>query len=186
MIAVYLSPRKKMPASFNLLVSTTRSGGKWACAELLKILKELGDDEAVVDETAIRGLIFGKTNLDPFEVVHKMRSLLKETPWMFRSVLKVIPIEKVIRTDVGEIVDAVSTLAHKIGADEVFRVTVEKRHTALSTKDIILAVASKIVNEVDLEKPDKIVLVEILGNVTGISILKPEDIFSIVKEKKLI
>lgn len=172
--------------NFNLLASTTRSGGKWASAELLKILNELGDIEAVAHETSVLGLVVADTKLDPFEAVHKMRGLLKEVPWTFRSVLKVIPIEKVVGTEVETISSAVSELVHKIDVNETFRVTVDKRHSAVHTNAIVEAVASRIVNEVSLENPDKIILIEVLGGITGISILKLEDILSVVKEKKLI
>jgi tRNA acetyltransferase TAN1 len=172
--------------NFNLLASTTRSGGKWACVELLKILNELGDAEAVAHETSVLGLVTANTKLNSFEAVHKMRGMLKETPWTFRSVLKVIPIEKVTNTDVVAISSAVSELAHKIGVNETFRVTIDKRHSIIHTKAIVEAVASRIMNEVSLENPDKIILIEVLGGITGISILKLDDILSIVKEKKLI
>jgi len=172
--------------NFNLLTSTTRSGGKWACTELLKILRELGDMEAVAHVTSVLGLVVADTKLDPFEAVHKMRGMLKAVPWTFRSVLKVIPIEKVVSTDIEAISSAVSELAHKIDANETFRVTIDKRHTVVHTKGVVEAVASRITNKVNLENPDKIILIEVLGGITGISILRTEDILSVVKEKKLI
>ena len=59
----------------------------------------------------------------------------------------------------------------------------EKRFTEISTKDVIEAAASKIERKVNLEKPDKILLIEIVGGLTGISLIKPEDIISVSKEK---
>jgi len=44
-------------------------------------------------------------------------------------------------------------------------------------------VAANIERRVDLENPDKIVLVEIVGKFTGISVMKPGDFFSVMKEK---
>ena len=61
--------------------------------------------------------------------------------------------------------------------------TVEKRHTELSTKEIIEAAAKHIDREVNLKNPDRIVLIEVMGGATGISVIKPDDILSIVKEK---
>ncbi|MCW4027835.1 MAG: THUMP domain-containing protein, partial [Candidatus Bathyarchaeota archaeon] len=61
--------------------------------------------------------------------------------------------------------------------------TVEKRHSELSTKAIIAEAASGIERKVDLENPDKIVLIEVLGGSTGVSIVSPNDVLSIVKEK---
>jgi tRNA(Ser,Leu) C12 N-acetylase TAN1 len=38
---------------------------------------------------------------------------------------------------------------------------------------------------VDLEKPDKVLLVEVVGKFTGVSLIKPELILSVLKEKML-
>jgi len=58
---------------------------------------------------------------------------------------------------------------------------VEKRHTQLSSREIIEAVASRIERKVRLENPDWIVLVEVLGGLTGISVVRPDQILSLVK-----
>ncbi|MDH5494629.1 MAG: THUMP domain-containing protein, partial [Candidatus Bathyarchaeota archaeon] len=74
-------------------------------------------------------------------------------------------------------------LAAQIKENETFRVTVEKRFTHMSSKDIIEAAAANIDRKVDLINPNKIVLVEVVGGFTGVSVLKPSDIISIMKEK---
>lgn len=58
-----------------------------------------------------------------------------------------------------------------------------KQHTDLSMVDIIEAAAAEVNTPVDLEDPDKIVLIEVMGRLTGISVIKPSDILAIVKEK---
>ena len=73
----------------------------------------------------------------------------------------------------------------RIGENETFRVTVEKRFTALHSKDIIEAAAGDIKRRADLENPDKILLIEVIGALTGLSLLKPIDILAVVKEKML-
>ncbi|MEM2947309.1 MAG: THUMP domain-containing protein, partial [Candidatus Bathyarchaeia archaeon] len=98
---------------------------------------------------------------------------------------RIIPIEKVIRTDLGEIQRAATELSSKIGKNETFRVTVEKRFTETSTRDIIEAAAANIERRVDLNKPNKILLIEVIGGLTGLSVIKPEEILSVVKEKVL-
>lgn len=168
---------------FNLLITTSRGNEEDACSEIWYLLGEIGDSAAKVDKTGITGLIAAKTAFDPFEVVEKFRTILKERPYEFRYTLRVIPIEKVVRTDLGEIERTVTELASKIKENESFRVTVEKRFTDTSTSDIIEAAAANIERKVDLGKPDKIVLVEVVGKLTGISIIKPEQILAVMKEK---
>jgi tRNA acetyltransferase TAN1 len=83
----------------------------------------------------------------------------------------------------GEIQRVTTELQSKIKENESFRVTVEKRFTSTPASDIIEAAATIIERRVDLNRPDKIVLIEVVGGLTGISIIKPEDILSIIKEK---
>ena len=88
-------------------------------------------------------------------------------------------------TDLEEIKKASAELASKIGEKETFRVTIEKRFTTLHTKDLIEAAVGEIKNKADLENPDQILLVEVLGALTGLSLLKPTDVLAVVKEKML-
>jgi tRNA acetyltransferase TAN1 len=171
---------------FNLIATTSRGNERPMCNELLYLLKdELGDAEAHVAKTKIRGLIVAKTTLDPFEVIKKLRVILKEHPYEFRYALRIMPIEKVVPTNLEEIKRATSELATKIGETESFRVTIEKRYADLHTKDLIETAAAEIKQEVNLKDPDKILLIEVLGTLTGLSVLKSTDILAVVKEKLL-
>ena len=74
----------------------------------------------------------------------------------------------------------------QIKSGETYRISIEKRNSDLSSKEIITKIADKIKNNVSLEFPDKVVLIEILGNKTGISILKKSDLLSVEKTKRSI
>ena len=71
-----------------------------------------------------------------------------------------------------------------IRSEESFRITIEKRHSSLESLDIINAIASRIERRVDLENPDWIVLVEILAAQTGLAVIRQDEIFSSVLEKR--
>lgn len=169
----------------NLLATTSRGNESNACLELCHLLEQIGDSASIVDKTGVAGLIAAKTAFNPFEVVEKFRKILRERPYEFRYTLRIIPIEKVVRTDLGEIQSVATELGSKIEENESFRVTVEKRFTETSARDIVEAAAANIKRKVDLNKPDKILLVEVVGGLTGVSIIKPDDILSVVKEKLL-
>lgn len=172
-----------MLKDFNLLISTSRGNEENTCSETWHLLSVIGDTSATIDKTGVIGLITAKTTLNPFEVIKKFREILKESPWEFRYTLRVIPIERIVDTNLEEIQKTATELASKINQNETFRVAVEKRFTALSTKEIIEVAATNIDRKVDLENPDKIVLIEIIGELTGISVIKPADILSVVKER---
>ncbi|MCW4007288.1 MAG: THUMP domain-containing protein [Candidatus Bathyarchaeota archaeon] len=175
-----------MLENFNLLATTSRGNEKPACYELLYLLKDdLGDSEAVVGKTGISGLIAAKTVFNPSVAIEKLRAILQEQPYKFRYTLRVIPVEKVVRTDLDEVKRVAAELSLRIDADETFRVTVEKRFTSIHASDFIKAAAEGITRRVDLEKPDKILLIEVVGGFTGLSLIKPSDILTVVKEKML-
>ena len=174
-----------MLSDFNLLASTMRGNERQMCYELAFLLKESGDPEPKVDKTGIRGLVVAKTALNPVEAMEKFRSLLEDRPYEFRYALRIIPIEKVVHTDLEEVKKAALELSSRLGENESFRVTVEKRFTSIHSHDLIEAVATNVKNKVDLDKPDKIILVEVLGGYTGISLLNPSDILSVLKAKML-
>jgi tRNA acetyltransferase TAN1 len=171
---------------FNLIATTSRGNERPMCNEILYLLKEeLDDTQAQAAKTKIRGLIVAKTTLDPILVIEKFHAVLKERPYEFRYALRILPIQKVVSTDLEEIKKNTAELATAIGEDESFRVTVEKRFTTLHTKDLVEAAAGDIKNKVALENSDKILLIEVLGALTGLSLLKQSDILAVIKEKML-
>jgi tRNA acetyltransferase TAN1 len=175
-----------MIPGFNLIATTARGNERPMINEILYLLKEeVGDAEAQAVKTKVRGIIVAKTTLDPLAVIEKFHAILNERPYEFRYALRILPIQKVVPTELEEIKKTTAELAKNIGENETFRITVEKRFTTLHTKDLIEAAAGDIKNKVNLETPDKILLIEVLGALTGVSLLKPSDILGVVKEKML-
>ena len=174
-----------MLKDFNLLVTTWRGNENNARSELKRLLEAIGESSLNVDKTGVSGLIVAKTSSDPFEVINRFRSILRERPYEFRHALRLIPIEIVVRTDLDQVKEAVTQLSSRIGENETFRVTVEKRFTAIHTRDIIQAAAAGVKRKVNLQNPDHIVLIEVVGGFTGISLIKPKDTISVLKEKML-
>ena len=152
-----------------------------AASELRELLTYLGDPSPEVSMTRITGLITAYTSLNPFQVIERVKEILGEEPWRISSLLRFIPIERVVEAKPEKIAEAVEELASKIPETASFRVTVEKRHTNLSSRELIEATASKVDRRVNLENPDWVVLVEVLGGVAGVSVIKPEQILSTTK-----
>ena len=177
---------KTLLKDFNLLATTSRGNERQMCVELSYLLKEeLGDPEPAVAKTGIRGLVAAKTAFDPCEVTQKFRAILQERPYEFRYALRIIPVERVVPTDLDEVKRAASELAANIGESETFRVTVEKRFTSLHSKEFIEAAATGVDRKVDLENPDKILLIEVVGGLTGMALIKPDCVLAVIKEKML-
>jgi tRNA acetyltransferase TAN1 len=172
-------------SEFNLLVATSRGNEREACSEIWYLLRELGDGEPKTDRTDAIGLVIARTSMNPINVVRELSRKLVESPWKFRYILKVSPLERLVSSDLSEIEKCVTSMADGIAEKESFRITVKKRHTKLSSKEVVETIAKKIDRRVDLENPDKVVLIEILGELTGVSVIKPSDVLSIAKVKRL-
>ncbi len=176
-----------MIPNFNLIATTARGNERAMTNEIVYLLKDdLGDQEAKAAKTKVRGLIVAKTSLDPLTVMTKFREILSERPYAFRYALRIVPIERVVPTNLEEIKKATAELAaSKIAEEQSFRVTIEKRFTELHSKDIIEAAVGDIKAKVDLHAPDWVVQIEVLGALTGVSLIKPDDVLAVVKEKML-
>jgi tRNA acetyltransferase TAN1 len=164
-------------------VSTFRFREEDAQDEILELLDKFGDQAAESEIIEIKGMILVQSSLDPITVIDKLKELVALEPWQVRYVLRVLPVQVVVPTRLDTIIEAARDLIKKMGND-TFRVTVEKRHNSLGSMQIVKAIADQISNKVDLENPCWVILVQVLGGLTGVSVLRPHQIFSSVVEKR--
>jgi tRNA acetyltransferase TAN1 len=157
-----------------------------ACSELWMLLRAAGDEAPSVYRTRVKGLIAAETILEPLEAIRRIREQLQERPEGFKNLLRVLPVEATVPTELDKIAETVSRLAEKITEDESFRVTLEKRRTELRSREVIDVVAEGIDRKVDLEEPDWVVLVEIVGKRTGVAVVPLDGILSVQKERVLL
>jgi len=169
--------------NFNLLVTSSRFREDDAFDEILQLLDVLGDNDPSIEVSSVSGIILVDTILDPFQFVEDCKEMVRNEPWKFRYVLRVIPLEMNCKAELTEIYDIVNQLSRKIDVHETYRVLIEKRHSRLHSSEIISTVTSKLKMKVNLDDPNWIVLIQIVKMVAGVSILRPSQIFSSVKEK---
>ena len=168
----------------NLIITCARHLEEETEDEIIDILEELGDSDVKISISSMSGILTAETTLDPIEVVKKMKEILLDEPWSIRYCLRVIPIQKFIETNVEEIEKTISSMLNQIQDTDTYRISIEKRNSDISSKEIITKIADKIKNKVSLDFPDKIILIEILGIITGVSILEKSDILSLEKTKR--
>jgi tRNA acetyltransferase TAN1 len=168
----------------NLIVTCARHLEGETEDELIDILDELGDSDVKIVVSSMSGIITVQTKLDPIEVVRKMKEMVLDEPWSIRYCLRIIPIQKIVETNIDEIEKMISSMSEQIEEKESYRILIEKRNSDISSKEIITKIANGIKNKVSLDFPDKVILIEILGIVTGISIIKKSDILSLEKTKR--
>ena len=168
----------------NLIVTCARHLESDTEEELRTILSEFGDSEPKITITKMSGILTCHINLDPIKTVRKLREMVLDEPWSIRYCLRVIPIEETVNTDISEIETKIVEMSNKVLPGETYRISIEKRNSDISGQEIISRIAKNFQNKVSLEFPDKVVLIEILENITGISILKKSDVLSLEKTKR--
>ncbi|MHA1860559.1 MAG: THUMP domain-containing protein [Candidatus Asgardarchaeia archaeon] len=166
---------------FNILLSCARNLEDGLIVEFHDFLKEIGDENPSLRKSGVSGLVLAYTSLDPFLVVREVRKRVEGDPWYFRYLLKLVPVEKVVKAELDEIKDATKEIIEKIRKDESFKVNVRKRFSDISSRKLIEEVAELLDNPVNLDNPDKIINIEVIGEIAGISVLSPSDIVSIPK-----
>ncbi len=168
---------------FNLIVSTFRNAENNAKGEIFHLLDRLGDSKSK-SKSVMSGLIVVNTSLNVFDLIDQLRELVIDEPWEIHYILRLLPIEIVIPTRLEQLSIEISKLCTKMKQKDTYRITVEKRQNNLSSREIISAIAKEIKNKVDLQNPDWTILVETIGQYTGISILRQHQIFSSIVEKR--
>ena len=169
----------------NLIVTCARNLESETKNEISKILDELGDQEPEILNVGMRGILMVNTIIEPSKIIDYVKNKMIEEPWLIRYCLRIIPIQMITETEIDKIKQNVIKLKDTIQKNDSYRITIEKRNTNISSTEIITEIANIFPNKVSLNQPDWIVLIEILGNDTGISILKDDELFSLDKAKRM-
>ena len=169
----------------NLIITCARNLESETKNEIRKILDELGDQEPEILNVGMRGILMVNTIIEPSKIIDWVKNKIIEEPWLIRYCLRIIPIQRITDTEIDKIKQTVIKLKDTIQKNDSYRITIEKRNTNISSNEIITEVAEIFPNKVSLNQPDWIVLIEILGNETGISILKNDEMFSLDKAKRM-
>ena len=168
----------------NLIITCARHLEPETKEEISRFLSDFGDPESQIIITSMSGILTVKTKLEPVDTVRKMGKIIEDEPWSIRYCLRIIPIQKLSKTTIDEIEKVVDELINEIKKDETYRISIEKRNSSISSQELITKIAQKIKNKVSLENPDKIIQIEILGGITGVSIIKRDEILSVEKIKR--
>lgn len=167
----------------NLIVTSAKGLEARASAEFKEVALLSGVRKITIERSAYDGVIEVEAE-DPRALVNFITEFVKSEPFKVRFIMRLIPVHKVVDTKMDDIVKAVKELSHAIGPSETFRVTVEARDSPYSERRLIEAIADAVDRKVSLESPDKIVLIEIFGEYSGISVISPAEIVSVTKLKR--
>jgi len=169
----------------NLIITCQRNLEEPTILEIQNFLERFGDKDAIIEKTVFSGIIQVETKLDIMHLLDNFREIIEDEPWLIKYCSRIIPIQEECESELGKIKDKVLNLSHIIKKNETYRITVEKRQSSLHTKDIISEIADSLSNKVSLENSDWEIIIQVLRNRTGISIVLPNSILSVKKEKRV-
>jgi tRNA acetyltransferase TAN1 len=165
---------------YNLLVSFGWRRFHSTRAEIRNILAKLGDNNAIIKRTIAHGIAGVNTILDPRQVIKELYNMYNQDPSSFVHTLKWVPIDYWTTSDLESMANGIVMLRNRIAKGEKWMMVIEKRrYTGYHKIEIIKHLAEYIDEKVDLRNPDKIVRIDIIGNNGGISVVKPDETFSI-------
>ncbi|MGI0007116.1 MAG: THUMP domain-containing protein [Nitrosotalea sp.] len=168
----------------NLVVTCSRHMEEEACDEIAEIIEELGDNSYRIGKSSFSGIIWVDTVIDPFAVIDNIKKIILDEPWRMRYCHRFIPIRYTTSASLENIVEGVKDQIKVMKDTDTYRITIEKRGSDISSKELINSIADTIPNKVSLESHDWNVLIQIMGGIVGISILKEENIVSTLKLKR--
>ena len=160
------------------MVSTSRYNETNAKSELWFILLMCGDTYPIISGVQFPGLITALTNVNSKQVITKIKKFQEKNPHFFQFILKIIPIDFTCETDIKTIKYIIQE-NHRdfLNERESFKLILKRRnHEKVEREHFIETIASDLDYKVDLEHPDKIIRIEILGNISGISFLNESEV----------
>jgi len=175
--------------NFNLMVSTGRNFEDQAEYELWFNLLALGDESPIIFRSGNQGLILAKTTINPRDLIQYLREISQNKDKNYiQFIHKLTPIDIVVPSDLDSLKDGVLKLIenHPLTQDPKakYRISVKKRQSSLQTAEIIDSIASTLQNDVSLKEYDWNVQVEVIGDSTGIALLRKSDIFKPISERR--
>ncbi len=165
----------------DLIVSYPGKQFSRAKGEILRTLRLFGDPDPWVIRTSVWGIAIALTRLDNRDVIRRCQALFREAPVnSFRFAIKWVPVDHWSETDLPSIRDIIEQrITPNIGTHETWAMRVHKRRwERYHTGEIVVELARAVPRKVDLSHPDWLVWVDVLGNRTAVSLLRPADIFS--------
>ena len=179
--AMKVQAAKKVTGTPNLLVTYDPNHRGLAENEVREAFRKIGQKADVVS-SGVEGLFELKT-ANPRDAVRQLRKLCAREPALFKSTYHYTPIDVWCKSEVSEMQRHIREYEKKIGNDEKWRMSLNKRHwDKMEGTPLIIKLTEGIDRpKVDLDSPQKIVQVEIIGNRAGIALIAPEEYLNVLK-----
>ena len=167
----------------NLIVTFDPNHRGTAEFEVREVLKQVGE-KPQIGQTEVEGL-FKVAVSNARAAAAKIRNLCSSNPNLFAVTHHYTPIDNWCQSDVSAMQKLIRAASSGIGQSEKWKMGLNKRHwDQLEGVKLIIKLTDVVERKhVDLDNPDKIVQVEIIGKEAGVALLTPKDIVDVAREK---
>jgi len=171
---------KNLDEAANLLITFDPMNHSEARAEVVNVLKEVGEHKPEFLYSGVRGLFQIRVDTNPKDVTRRLDALCRTDPSKFWYTYHWIPVEKWCSSTIKEMSEIVKEFAKRIKLNERWRMRINKRFYEKYHTDELIEKLTEHVDRpnVDLENPQKTIRVEIIGGKAVLSLLKPKEHFS--------
>lgn len=175
-----------MTSDYNMLVTFHENERGRAEEEVNKRLSDVGIALEDLVESSVQGLLLVRVTDDPKKAVRLLRGLALKYPEMFQYTHRYVPIERWVKATEDAMIKATQDMASEINEGEHWKMELQKRHwSGSSTQELIIRLTDNIdKGNVDLEEPDKIVMVEMIGDTVGFSTVSKDEMLDINKVRE--
>jgi tRNA(Ser,Leu) C12 N-acetylase TAN1 len=167
----------------NLILTSQKGNEAKASAEFKEIALQHGLRKLHIEKSDFDGVLEVEVE-DPRGFVAFLREYVRSEPFRIHFVQRVIPVDIVVDTDLEQIKQGTAQLGSQIGKTESFKIDIDERDSPYSRKELIDAIADVVDRKVNLESPDMVIQVEVLGEYTALSLARPDELISITKLKR--
>lgn len=166
----------------NILISHDPSHSGSAKDAILNLFKDVKQDIKQIKKE-VDGL-FSANVKDARKAVKELAKICEKDSARFEKTFHYIPIDKWCKSTVADMQKAIKGFAKDIRKTEKWKMELCKRKKKGHDIELILKLTEAVDRpKVDLESPDKIIKVEIIGNKAGIALLKKGEILSVPRTK---
>ncbi len=167
----------------NMIVTFDPNHRGTAELELREVLKQAGE-KPQIGQTEVEGL-FKVAVSNARAAVAKIRTLCGNNPNLFAVTHHYTPIDNWCQSEVPAMQKLIRAASAGIGQNEKWKMGLNKRHWGKLEGVQLIMKLTEVVDRkhVDLDNPDKIIRVEIIGKEAGVALLTPKDVVDVAREK---
>lgn len=167
----------------NLLVTSQKGSEAKASAEFKEIALQRGHRKLHIEKAGFDGILEIEIE-NSRDFIAFMRDYVRSEPFRVHFIQRMIPVDIVADTTLEQIKEAATQIAPQVLEGETFRIDITDRESPVSRKELIDTIAGVFDRKVNLNSPDKVFNVEVMGEYTAMSVARPDEILSITKLKR--